>query len=528
VRTDRYAIVSLLAALTAAGCDSILGLGDVVDGPPPTSTTATGGAGGMGVGGSDGGGGEGGADNGPSPLVWLTAIPGTGDVVLSDLTASSNGVRAVGHYDGTVSPPGGTPMTAAGVDPIAVLFGIEGTIDQVVTPSGSGNDVFAAVAPTDPLVIGGSYTIALDDYSLAGATSPAAFVLTPAGPALEFGFMAVSGTHAVSHVAAYADEGLLVAGSYSGAIWAPNGVDALSADGTTYEGFAARIDTVAGDWIVRLEAQGLTAPVRVRDAALSSSGSLALVGRTDDVIHLVESNAAESDSSTSFGGGDSFVAIVDENGLKEDLRQWGNTPDDEATCVAFNASGSEVFVVGTFDPGDAPSFSGKPPPDALGQQAMWLATMVRAGSSWTLSDPIAFGAFPTTGSVPTATVRPTDATMVGPVLVVVGSFSGNADFGLGSITPRIPDPAGFVAGFDGLTGTRFVLVLDGDGDAQPTSVVAVGNDRIAVAGHFDGEISLKTQRLGDNTPVELPKVVASASAAKDAFVALIDTTYFQQ
>jgi hypothetical protein len=461
-----------------------------------------------------------------SPLDWLEVFGGSGQAGIEDMAVLGTQIDVCGEYGGTISI-GGMQNTADARDGFAATLDGLGQVAEPATMwlTGGDDDACTAVAHRGAERLwAGTYTTALSGASFPNVAFPTAF-LYPSGQTPSAFATADSAAQSVRHVGAYSDGDISVAGTYVESINLPGGATQPLNGQVTDEGFVVRYGG-NDDWLVRLESAGATA-ARVHDASLNGDDFIAVVGGTAGEVHAHLDNIEVPPTGTApfeKGGSDSFVAVVLADGTPQEVLQWGSGGDDVATAV--DAEGQTIVATGWFHPMDGFNAAGTVV-TGQGSKSMWVARLEEA-SSWVLQDVEARGSDGMTSDV---SIEPQDIELDGADVYVAGTYTGFADFGLGTQTANDDEGDGFVVLYRGGLGrpnTSFSIVFGGKGKAVVTSVKVLGDGRVAVAGSFEGELTVEGRFFDGSAPVPIdgldgpPRV----SDGTDAFVAVIDPSEF--
>ncbi|WP_437639262.1 SBBP repeat-containing protein [Sorangium sp. So ce854] len=286
----------------------------------------------------------------------------------------------------------------------------------------------------------------------------------------------------VNAIATDEDEGVLVAGEFSGTLEF-GGAPRTSAGGR--DGYVARLDAEGRElWLQPLGGRGFQAATGV---AASATGRVVVVGRFTGALTIGD------DRLESAGGSDVFVASFDADGTPLWSRRFGDGFDQQARAVALDEHGNAV-VVGDF--GGTLDLGGEPL-ESAGDLDVFVASLDALGEHrWSKRF----------GDAGPQRARAVAVDGAGDV-IVGGEFGGTIDLGGGPRTAEGRE-AVFVAKLGGRGEHRYSRVL-GERGASLGQLLVDGTGDVIVAGGFRGEAALA------GGPVE-------SAGSDDVFVAKLD------
>lgn len=267
----------------------------------------------------------------------------------------------------------------------------------------------------------------------------------------------------VNAIATDEDEGVLVAGEFSGTLEF-GGAPRTSAGGR--DGYVARLDAEGRElWLQTLGGRGFQAATGVAAAA---TGRVVVVGRFTGALTI------GGERLESAGGSDVFVASFDADGRPLWSRRFGDGFDQQARAVAMDEHGNAVVVgdfAGTLDLGGEPL-------ESAGDLDVFVVSLdALGGHRWSKRF----------GDAGPQRARAVAVDGAGDV-VVGGEFSGTIDLGGGPRTTEAPQ-AVFVAKLDGRGAHRYSRVL-GERGASLGQLLVDGTGDVIVVGGFRGEAEL--------------------------------------
>ncbi|MGK3994969.1 SBBP repeat-containing protein [Sorangium sp. So ce1024] len=267
----------------------------------------------------------------------------------------------------------------------------------------------------------------------------------------------------VNAIATDEDEGVLVAGEFSGTLEF-GGAPRTSAGGR--DGYVARLDAEGRElWLQTLGGRGFQAATGVAAAA---TGRVVVVGRFTGALTIGDERLESA------GGSDVFVASFDADGRPLWSRRFGDGFDQQARAVAMDEHGNAVVVgdfAGTLDLGGEPL-------ESAGDLDVFVVSLdALGGHRWSKRF----------GDAGPQRARAVAVDGAGDV-VVGGEFSGTIDLGGGPRTTEAPQ-AVFVAKLDGRGAHRYSRVL-GERGASLGQLLVDGTGDVIVVGGFRGEAEL--------------------------------------